>query len=156
MQPFQMTFDPATLGGMNMNMLGAMASIPENYSSSNNGNDNTGSPMYSSYIAESTTTTQGQGQAVGESYRSSPSEILELPAIDVSLENKGFLDYLRDQRVFTPAENDLLLRGIITLKDYNWARIAELFLPNKSAQTLMTHFHEMSSLTTRSKNVFKE
>lgn len=143
-QSFQMEPGmPATVE--NMNMVAPINSVPSN---------STGDSL--TYQGNSTDPpTQVQQQAI-DSRGSSPSEMLELPVIDAGLESKGFLEYLRDQQVFTPAENDLLLRGIVTLKEYNWAKIAELYLPNKSAQTLMAHFHEMCALTTRSKNVFKE
>jgi hypothetical protein len=46
---------------------------------------------------------------------------------------------------FSPAEDDLLLRGIITLGENSWEDIRNVFLPSKSAEGLRFRFSEMTA-----------
>ena len=65
-------------------------------------------------------------------------------------------DSLYDQNVFTPAEDDLLLRGIVTNKEYNWSCISNSFLPNKPPHVLINHFQDMCGNILTTRNIFKE
>jgi hypothetical protein len=54
---------------------------------------------------------------------------------------------LTGRSMFTPAEDDLLLRGIITLGENAWSRIKTAFLPSKEAQLLQFRFTQMTNLS---------
>jgi hypothetical protein len=53
---------------------------------------------------------------------------------------------LTGRSMFTPAEDDLLLRGIITMGESAWSRIKAVFLPSKEAQLLQFRFTQMTNL----------
>jgi len=49
--------------------------------------------------------------------------------------------------LFTPAEDDLLLRGIMITGDGDWEQIRAAYMPSKVAQTLQFRYTQMTSIT---------
>ena len=57
--------------------------------------------------------------------------------------------------VFTPAEDDLLLRGIITIGEHDWRGIKNQFLPSKEEESLQFRLRQMTALSAPESNIFK-
>lgn len=58
--------------------------------------------------------------------------------------------------LFTPAEDDLLLRGIMNVGETNWEQVRAQFVPSKEAQLLQFRYSQMTSLSaTLDDNNFK-
>lgn len=62
---------------------------------------------------------------------------------------------LMGRSLFTPAEDDLLLRGIIKHGEDSWKLIREHFLPSKEEQLLQFRFRQMTSPTAKEASKFK-
>eukprot|EP01035_Chromulina_nebulosa_P027310 gene27310-35890_t len=62
---------------------------------------------------------------------------------------------LSGRSVFTPAEDDLLLRGIITLGEHEWKGIKTQFLPSKEEESLQFRLRQMTALSAPESNIFK-
>ena len=62
---------------------------------------------------------------------------------------------LSGRSVFTPAEDDLLLRGIITLGEGEWTAIRTQFLPSKEAESLQFRLTQMTAISAAENNIFK-
>lgn len=62
---------------------------------------------------------------------------------------------LMGRSIFTPAEDDLLLRGIIKHGEDSWALIRQHFLPSKEEQLLQFRFRQMTSPAAKEASKFK-
>ena len=57
--------------------------------------------------------------------------------------------------LFTPAEDDLLLRGIVKYGEDSWQRIRQQYLPSKEEQLLQFRFRQMTSPAAKEASKFK-
>ena len=57
--------------------------------------------------------------------------------------------------LFTPAEDDLLLRGIVKYGEDSWHRIRQQYLPSKEEQLLQFRFRQMTSPAAKEASKFK-
>ena len=62
---------------------------------------------------------------------------------------------LMGRSLFTPAEDDLLLRGIIKYGEDSWGLIRQKFLPSKEEQLLQFRFRQMTSPAAKEASKFK-
>jgi hypothetical protein len=62
---------------------------------------------------------------------------------------------LMGRSLFTPAEDDLLLRGIIKHGEDAWKLIRQDFLPSKEEQLLQFRFRQMTSPSAKEASKFK-
>lgn len=57
--------------------------------------------------------------------------------------------------LFTPTEDDLLLRGIMNTAEANWEQVRTFYLPSKEAQLLQFRYTQMTSISALEDNNFK-
>ena len=62
---------------------------------------------------------------------------------------------LMGRSLFTPAEDDLLLRGIVKYGEDSWQRIRQSYLPSKEEQLLQFRFRQMTSPAAKEASKFK-
>jgi hypothetical protein len=57
--------------------------------------------------------------------------------------------------LFTPTEDDLLLRGIMNTSEASWEQVKTFYLPSKEAQLLQFRYSQMTSISALEDNNFK-
>ena len=82
-----------------------------------------------------------------------PNALYPLPA---SLIRTMDPSTLTGRCLFTPTEDDLLLRGIMSTTESSWDQIKSFYVPSKEAQLLQFRYTQMTSISALEDNNFKK